>query len=145
VAQAVQEGASIAYGGKRPDGLDKGWYFEPTLLTDVKNTMTVAQEEVFGPVFAVITYDDVDDAIRIANDSQYGLTSAVFTNDDELAWKVARSMRAGSCTKNSTGGVLGQAFGGFKKSGIGREMGREGFDEWLQTKVVKINDAGNYL
>lgn len=145
VGQAVAEGASVAYGGKRPDGLDKGFYFEPTLLTDVKNSMTVAQEEVFGPVFAVITYDDIDDAIAIANDSPYGLTGAVFTNDDDLAWKVGRELQAGSVTKNSTGGVLGQAFGGYKKSGIGREMGQEGFAEWLQTKVVKINDTGNYL
>jgi acyl-CoA reductase-like NAD-dependent aldehyde dehydrogenase len=145
VAQAVEQGATIACGGSRPQHLDRGWYFEPTLLTDVKNSMTVAQEEVFGPVFTVITYDDIDDAIRIANDSNYGLTGAIFTNDSELALTVGTQLQVGSFTMNSTGGVLGQAFGGYKLSGIGREMGREGFEEWVQTKVMKINDSGNYL
>jgi acyl-CoA reductase-like NAD-dependent aldehyde dehydrogenase len=145
VAGAVQEGATIAYGGKRPDGLDRGWYFEPTLLTGVKNSMTVAQEEVFGPVFTVLTYDDIDDAVRIANDSKYGLTAAMFTHDDELARSVGERLRVGSFTVNSTGGVLGQPFGGFKMSGIGREMGLEGYQEWSQTKVLKISAEGNYL
>lgn len=145
VETAVREGATVAYGGKRPAGLDKGYFFEPTLLTGVRNEHTVAQEEVFGPVFTVITYEDMDDAIRIANDSQYGLTGAIFTNDSDLALKVGRRVRAGSFTMNSTGGVLGQPFGGYKRSGIGREMGLEGFHEWTQTKVLKINDAGNYL
>ncbi len=145
VAQAVAQGATIAHGGKRPEGLDRGWFYEPTLLTDVRNDMTVAQEEVFGPVFTVIPYDDVDDAIRIANDSPYGLTGAVFTDDTDLAWRVGRQLQVGSFTMNSTGGVLGQAFGGYKMSGLGREQGLEGFQEWLQTKVLKINDVGNYL
>lgn len=142
---AVKEGAQIAHGGKRPNGLDKGWFFEPTLLTEVKNDHTVAQEEVFGPVFTVITYDDIDDAVRIANDSMYGLTGAIFTNDNDLALKVGKRVRAGSFTTNSTGGVLGQPFGGYKRSGFGREMGFEGFHEWTQTKTLKINDEGNYL
>ena len=145
VAAALTEGATLAYGGKRPAGLDRGWYFEPTLLTDVKNSMTVAREEVFGPVFTVLAYDDIDDAVRIANDSQYGLTAAMFTNDTELAWRVGERLRVGSFTVNSTGGVLGQPFGGYKRSGIGREMGIEGFREWTQTKVMKVNSTGNYL
>jgi betaine-aldehyde dehydrogenase len=142
---ALKEGAEIAYGGKRPAGLDKGWFFEPTLLTNVRNEHTVAQEEVFGPVFTVISYDDIDDAIRIANDSQYGLAAAVYTNDNDLARSVARRVRAGSVTTNSSGGVLGQPFGGFKRSGFGREMGIEGFREWATTKVIKVNDEGNFL
>lgn len=145
VAGAVREGAKIASGGKRPSGLDRGWYFEPTLLTDVKNWMTVAQEEVFGPVFSVLTYEDIDDAVSIANDSKYGLTAAMFTKDFELARSVGERLRVGSFTVNSTGGVLGQPFGGFKMSGIGREMGLEGFQGWSQTKVLKISDEGNYL
>jgi acyl-CoA reductase-like NAD-dependent aldehyde dehydrogenase len=145
VASALREGATLACGGKRPAGLDRGWYFEPTLLTDVKNTMAVAQEEVFGPVFTVLTYDDIDDAVRIANDSSYGLTGAIFTHDANLARRVGRRLRVGSFTMNSTGGVLGQPFGGYKRSGIGREMGLEGFGEWTQTKVLKVNDTGNYL
>jgi acyl-CoA reductase-like NAD-dependent aldehyde dehydrogenase len=145
VAGAVRDGATIACGGKRPEGLDRGWYYEPTLLTGVHNSMEVAQEEVFGPVFTVLTYDDIDDAVRIANDSKYGLTAAMFTNDSELARSVGRRMRVGSFTVNSTGGVLGQPFGGFKLSGIGREMGLEGYLEWSQTKSMKISSEGNYL
>ena len=145
VASALREGATLACGGGRPAGLDCGWYFEPTLLTDVKNSMSVAREEVFGPVFTVLTYDDMDDAVAVANDSPYGLTAAMFTHDTSLARSVGRRLRVGSFTVNSTGGVLGQPFGGYKRSGIGREMGLEGFREWTQTKVLKVNDTGNYL
>lgn len=145
VAGAIRDGATVACGGKRPDGLDRGWYYEPTLLTGVKNSMEIAQEEVFGPVFTVLTYDDIDDAVRIANDSKFGLTAAMFTNDRELARSVGMRIRAGSFTVNSTGGVLGQPFGGYKLSGIGREMGLEGYLEWSQTKSMKISSEGNYL
>ena len=93
----------------------------------------------------MLTYDDIDDAVRIANDSAYGLTGAIFTHDVDLARRVGRRLRVGSFTMNSTGGVLGQPFGGYKRSGIGREMGLEGYREWTQTKVLKVNDAGNYL
>ena len=145
VAGAVAEGATIACGGKRPAGLDRGWYFEPTLVTGVHNSMTIAQEEVFGPVFTVLTYDDIDDAVRIANDSKYGLTAAMFTHDNDLARGVGHRLRVGSFTVNSTGGVLGQPFGGYKMSGIGREMGLEGYHEWSETKVLKLSAEGNYL
>jgi betaine-aldehyde dehydrogenase len=145
VASAVRAGATIACGGRRPADLDRGWYFEPTLLVDVDNSMTVAQEEVFGPIFTLLTYDTIDEAIAIANDSPYGLTAAMFTNDAELALRVGRELNVGSFTVNSTGGVLGQPFGGYKRSGTGREMGREGFLEWTQTKVLKTQAAGNYL
>jgi betaine-aldehyde dehydrogenase len=145
VADAVDAGATVAYGGKRPEGLDRGWYFEPTLITDVDNSMEIAQEEVFGPVFTVIAYDDLDDAVRIANDSQFGLTAAMFTRNAVLARSVGERLAVGSFTVNSTGGVLGQPFGGYKLSGIGREMGLEGLLEWTQTKVLKINTEGSYL
>ncbi|WP_051098283.1 aldehyde dehydrogenase family protein [Sporichthya polymorpha] len=145
VAEAVAEGATVVAGGKRPAHLDRGWYYEPTLLVDVDNGMQIAQEEVFGPVFTVLTYDDMDDAVKIANDSPYGLTGAIFTHDAELARNVGRRVRAGSFTRNSTGGVLGQPFGGYKRSGLGREMGLEGYLEWTQTKVMKIDTTANYL
>jgi acyl-CoA reductase-like NAD-dependent aldehyde dehydrogenase len=145
VATAVSEGATLAAGGSRPAHLAKGWYFEPTLLTNVHNDMTVAREEVFGPVFSVLPYQDLDEAVRIANDSDYGLTAAMFTHDADVARRVGRQLRVGSFTMNSTGGVLGQPFGGFKRSGLGREMGLEGFLEWSQTKVMKVNDTGSYL
>jgi betaine-aldehyde dehydrogenase len=87
----------------------------------------------------------MDDAVKIANDSPYGLTGAIFTNDADVARNVGRRVRAGSFTMNSTGGVLGQPFGGYKRSGLGREMGLEGYLEWTQTKVLKVNTTGNYL
>jgi aldehyde dehydrogenase (NAD+) len=145
VADAVKAGATVAYGGKRPAGLDRGWYFEPTLITDVDNSMAIAQEEVFGPVFTVMPYHDIEDAVRIANDSKYGLTAAMFTRNAGLARSVGERLAVGSFTVNSTGGVLGQPFGGYKLSGIGREMGLEGLLEWTQTKVLKINAEGSYL
>jgi aldehyde dehydrogenase (NAD+) len=145
VARAVEQGATVAAGGRRPPHLDRGWFYEPTLLTGVHNGMAVAQEEIFGPVFTVLPYDDLDEAVRIANDSPYGLTGAIFTTDAELARRVGRRMRVGTFTMNSTGGVLGQPFGGYKRSGLGREMGLEGYLEWTQVKVLKINDTGNYL
>lgn len=145
VAGAVDAGATIACGGQRPAGLDRGFYFEPTLITDVDNSMAIAQEEVFGPVFTVMTYDDIDHAVGIANDSKYGLTAAMFTHDAGLARHVGERLAVGSFTVNSTGGVLGQPFGGYKLSGIGREMGLEGLLEWTQTKVLKINTEGSYL
>src|SRR6202035_4927047 len=97
IARAVDQGATIAYGGKPPAGRDKGFFLEPTLLTNVTNDMEVAQNEIFGPVFAVIPYDDLDDAVRIANDSKYGLASSVYTSSDELAWDVAKRVRVGAC------------------------------------------------
>jgi len=145
VAEAVAQGATLAAGGQRPAHLDCGWYYEPTLLTHVRNDMTVAQQEVFGPVFTMLPYDDIDEAVAIANDSPFGLTGAIFTRDADLARNVGRRVRAGSFTMNSTGGVLGQPFGGYKRSGLGREMGLEGYLEWTQLKVLKINTTGNYL
>jgi acyl-CoA reductase-like NAD-dependent aldehyde dehydrogenase len=145
VAGAVKEGATVAYGGKRPSGLDRGFFYEPTLLVGVENSMAVAQDEVFGPVFTVLTYEDIDDAVRIANDSPFGLTGAIFTHDSELALSVGKRLRVGSFTMNTVGGVPGQAFGGYKMSGIGREMGREGYLEWTQTKAIKLDSSINYL
>jgi betaine-aldehyde dehydrogenase len=138
VARAVADGATVAHGGRRPSGLDRGWFYEPTLLTGVTNDMAVARDEVFGPVFTVIRYDDIDDAVRIANDSPYGLSGAIFTNDGDLALGVARRIRAGSFTTNTVGGAPGHPFGGYKQSGIGREMGPEGYLEWLQTKSISL-------
>ena len=145
VQSATQEGASVACGGKRPAHMEKGWFFEPTLLVDVRNDMEVARDEVFGPVFTVLPYDDLDQAVGMANDTRYGLTGAIFTHNSEIARSVGRRLRVGSFTMNSSGGVLGQPFGGDKQSGLGREMGREGFLEWMQTKSMKLDDTANYL
>ncbi len=136
VRSAVDEGATVVCGGKRPDGFDVGHFYEPTLITDVTNDMTVAREEIFGPVLVVIAHDGDDDAIRIANDSIYGLSGHVFCDDEARAVDVARRIRTGTMSIN--GGVWygpDVPFGGFKQSGIGREMGLAGFEEHLEVKA----------
>jgi aldehyde dehydrogenase (NAD+) len=137
IEKGVAEGATLAVGGGRPKELDKGWFVEPTLFTDVDNASTIAQEEIFGPVLAVIAYDDEDDAIRIANDSQYGLVGMVYSGSLERSLAVARRIRAGAMSVN--GGDFYQAdmpYGGYKYSGVGRQNGIAGFDQYLETKAL---------
>ncbi|GAB5902887.1 aldehyde dehydrogenase [Mycobacteroides chelonae] len=134
---AVAEGGSFACGGGRPEGRDRGFFIEPTVVTGVTNDARVAREEIFGPVLVVIAHDGDDDAVRIANDSPYGLSGTVFSGDDERAARVASRLRVG--TVNVNGGVWYSAdapFGGYKQSGNGREMGVAGFEEYLETKVI---------
>jgi aldehyde dehydrogenase (NAD+) len=138
IAKGVEEGATLALGGGRPAHLPKGWFVEPTLFTDVDNSMAIAQEEIFGPVLVTIPYDDDDDAVRIANDSVYGLSGGVFSGSLERAISVAERIRTGSFAVNG-GMPIGQAdmpFGGYKHSGIGRQNGLAGFDQYLETKSV---------
>ncbi|MET1050061.1 MAG: aldehyde dehydrogenase family protein [Acidimicrobiales bacterium] len=135
IRTAQDEGATLVTGGKRPAHLDKGWFVEPTLLVDVDPDSTIAQQEVFGPVLAVIPFDDDDDAVHIANNSIYGLSGAVNSGDIERAKAVGRRIRSGTMSIN--GGVYYGAdvpFGGYRQSGLGREMGIEGFEEYLETK-----------
>ncbi|EHB58814.1 Betaine-aldehyde dehydrogenase [Mycolicibacterium rhodesiae JS60] len=132
------EGAKIAFGGGRPAHLDRGWFVEPTLLTDVDNSMQVAREEIFGPVAVVIPYDDVDDAVRIANDSPFGLAGGVLTQDHARGVAVAQRIRAGAIGVNSLGYGLAFPFGGYKQSGIGREHGPESLHELLEVKTIGL-------
>jgi aldehyde dehydrogenase (NAD+) len=135
VQSAIDDGARIVCGGARPDHLEKGFYYDPTLIGGVDNAVRVAQEEIFGPVLVAIPYVDDDEAIAIANDSIYGLSGAVF-GDEERALRVAKGIRTGTMSIN--GGVWYGAdvpFGGYKQSGIGREMGLAGFEEHLETKA----------
>jgi aldehyde dehydrogenase (NAD+) len=133
IAAGQAEGARALVGGGVPAHLDTGWYVEPTLFVDVDNRMTIAQEEIFGPVLVVIPYDDDDDAVRIANDSIYGLSGGVVGADVERATRVARRIRTGTMTVNGAGGYLcDMPFGGYKQSGIGRQWGHEGFDELME-------------
>jgi len=135
----VKEGARLVVGGNRPANLPTGFYVEPTLFADVDNSMTIAREEIFGPVLVVIPFDDDDDAVRIANDSEYGLGGGVFAGSVERALRVAHRMRAGTVSVN--GGVWYGAeapFGGYKASGIGRQNGIEGFEQYLETKSVGL-------
>lgn len=136
VRAAVDAGARVVCGGGRPDGLEGGNFYALTLLADVTNDMAVAQEEVFGPVIVAIAHDGDDDAVAIANDSDYGLSGAVFAGSDEHAIAVARRIRTGTMSIN--GGVWygpDVPFGGYKQSGIGREMGLAGFEEHLESKA----------
>jgi aldehyde dehydrogenase (NAD+) len=137
IAKGQEEGARLVFGGGRPSHLPKGYYVEPTLFADVDNSMTIAQEEIFGPVLAVIPFDDEEDAIRIANDSGYGLSGGVFSGSEERGTAVARRIRTGSIGVN--GGLWYGAdspYGGYKASGIGRQNGIEGFEQYLETKAV---------
>ncbi|MBS0378180.1 MAG: aldehyde dehydrogenase family protein [Proteobacteria bacterium] len=133
-----REGARLVCGGGRPRHLKRGYYVEPTLFADVTNDMRIAQEEIFGPVLVVIPYEDDDDAVRIANDSIYGLSGAVF-GSSERALQVARRIRSGTMNVNGANFFAPDSpFGGYKQSGIGREMGVAGLEEYLQTKTVAV-------
>jgi aldehyde dehydrogenase (NAD+) len=137
ISAGLEEGARLVLGGKAPEHLPKGFYVEPTLFVDVDNRMTIAQEEIFGPVLVVIAFDDDDDAVRIANDSTYGLAGMVFSRSTERAMAVARRIRTGSLGIN--GGVAygpDLPFGGYKASGIGRQNGVWGFDQYLEVKAL---------
>jgi acyl-CoA reductase-like NAD-dependent aldehyde dehydrogenase len=142
VAGAIAAGAKVVAGGRRPPHLTRGWYYEPTLLRDVHNDMEVAQEEVFGPVTAVIRYRDIDDAVRLANDSKYGLAASVYCADDALALAIARRLRSGGVALNLAGISLTEPFGGVKQSGWGRECGSEGIFEFTDVKQVLL--SGSY-
>jgi aldehyde dehydrogenase (NAD+) len=139
VRKGVEEGAKLATGGKVPDHLPNGWFVEPTLLTNAGNDMTVAQEEIFGPVVVMIPYDDEEDAIRIANDSDYGLSGAVFTSDPAHGFEVARRIRSGTYSVNTFAADFNSPFGGYKSSGIGREHGVAGFEGYLLTKTISVD------
>jgi aldehyde dehydrogenase (NAD+) len=139
IEKGNEEGAKLAVGGGRPADLPKGWFVEPTLFVDVDNKMTIAQEEIFGPVLSVIPYEDEADAVRIANDSDYGLSGSVWTNDVDRGVDIARQVRTGTYGVNSLGTIdLRQPFGGFKASGIGRELGPEGLSAYLETKTIVL-------
>ncbi|MFF3228524.1 aldehyde dehydrogenase [Nocardia suismassiliense] len=134
---ARSEGGRIVVGGGRPADRERGFFIEPTLIADVPNSATVAQEEIFGPVLVVIPYDGDDDAIRLANDSPYGLSGSVWGTDPDRIRHVTNGVRTGTLSVN--GGVWYSAdapFGGYKQSGIGREMGIAGFEEYLETKLI---------
>ncbi|HEV2758457.1 MAG TPA: aldehyde dehydrogenase family protein [Acidimicrobiales bacterium] len=135
----VDEGATLVAGGvKQPGGLDRGWFVSPTVFAGVDRRMTVAREEVFGPVLAVLPYDGEDDAVRLANDTIYGLSAGVFSADRERALRVARRLRAGLVDVNGGGFNLLAPFGGFKQSGYGRELGRHGLEAYLETKSLQL-------
>ncbi len=138
IAKGREEGATVVVGGGRPSGFDKGWYVEPTLFADVDNSMTIAQEEIFGPVLSLIPYDSDDDAVAIANDSDYGLSGSVYTADVPRGIDIARRVRTGTYAVNNIGMDFGAPFGGFKASGVGRELGPEGLEAYLEDKSILL-------
>ena len=138
IEKGQEEGAVLYHGGTgKPEGLDTGYFVKPTIFTNVDNSMTIAQEEIFGPVMSVITYEDLEDAIRIANDTIYGLAGYVVGKDKEKLQHVARSIEAGTIIINDCGGPNTLPFGGYKQSGIGREWGDYGLEEFLEVKSIK--------
>ncbi len=137
IKKGIEEGATLVCGGaERPEGLEKGYFVRPTVFANVNNKMTIAQEEIFGPVLSIIPYEDEDDAVRIANDTIYGLAGGVWSGDAERAKRVARRLRTGQVEIN--GGKFNPLvpFGGYKQSGNGRELGKYGLEEFLEVKAM---------
>jgi aldehyde dehydrogenase (NAD+) len=139
IERGKKEGARVLVGGGAPAQLQRGYFVEPTLFADVDPDSTIAQEEIFGPVLAVIPYEDDDDAVRIANNSIYGLSGAINSGSDDRALAVARRIRAGTLAVNGAMWFCADTpFGGYRQSGLGRENGLIGFEEYLETKVIAL-------
>ncbi len=137
IQKGIDEGAKLVAGGTgKPDGLDKGYFVKPTVFADVNNDMEVARTEIFGPVLSVIPFETEEDAIKIANDTTYGLTNYIQTQDSQKVQRVARKLRSGMVDVNGAGIAVDAPFGGFKHSGIGREAGEHGLEEFLEVKAV---------
>ena len=138
INKGIDEGARLIMGGtEQPEGLPRGHYVQPTIFSGVTNDMTIAQEEIFGPVLSIIPYDTEEEAIAIANDSLYGLSGGVWAGTPEKAFEVARKIRTGQVEVNGGGFNIFAPFGGYKQSGIGRELGKYGFEEFLEVKAIQ--------
>ena len=139
IQAGIDEGATLVTGGTgKPDGLDAGYYVKPTVFADVSNSMTIAREEIFGPVLSIIGYVDLDDAVTIANDTEYGLAGGVWGTDGDKALAVAKRLRTGQVDMNGAFLNTDAPFGGYKKSGNGRELGRFGLAEFVESKSINL-------
>ena len=137
IKKGIKEGATLSAGGpNRPEGLDKGYFVRPTVFSDVNNEMTIAKEEIFGPVVSIISFSSEEEAIKISNDTSYGLTNYIQTEDKVKAQRVARQLRSGMVEINGTDFADGSPFGGYKQSGSGREGGIWGLEEYLEVKSI---------
>ena len=141
IQTGLDEGARLVTGGQTPAELEPGYFIQPTLLADVSNDMRVAREEIFGPVVCAIPYDDIDDAIRIANDSDMGLSGSVWTSDVEAGLEIGRRIHAGNFSINGFTMDVAAPFGGYKRSGRGRELGEEGLHDYLEFKTINLPSA----
>jgi aldehyde dehydrogenase (NAD+) len=138
IEKGIAEGAKVVTGGPgRPAGISKGYFVRPTVFSNVNNNMTIAREEIFGPVLAILPYDSEEEAIRVANDTPYGLAGYVQSGDIKHARAVASRIRAGNVHINGASGGFDVPFGGFKQSGNGREWGAHGFTDFLEIKAVE--------
>ena len=139
IQKGIDEGAKLLTGGTgKPEGLEQGYYVKPTVFSEVRNDMTIAQEEIFGPVLSIIAYDTEEDAVGIANDSPYGLSGGVWSADADRAKAVANRIRTGQIEVNGGAFNPSAPFGGYKQSGYGREYGEQGFEEFLETKAMQL-------
>jgi aldehyde dehydrogenase (NAD+) len=142
IAKGIAEGAKVVIGGSgRPDGLSKGYFVKPTIFSNVRNDMTIAREEIFGPVLCILPYDSEEQAVQIANDTPYGLAAYVWSKDNLHARRIGAQIRAGQVTLNGASGNMNTPFGGFKMSGNGREWGEFGLRDFLEVKAVIGVDA----
>jgi aldehyde dehydrogenase (NAD+) len=142
IAKGIAEGAKVVIGGSgRPDGLTKGYFVKPTIFSNVRNDMTIAREEIFGPVLCILPYDNEEQAVQIANDTPYGLAAYVWSKDNLHARRIGGRIRAGQVTLNGASGSMNTPFGGFKMSGNGREWGEFGLRDYLEVKAVIGVDA----
>jgi acyl-CoA reductase-like NAD-dependent aldehyde dehydrogenase len=141
IEQGISEGAQLVLGGTGNGGFGKGYFVEPTVFAHVTPDMTIAQQEIFGPVVSILPYDDIDDAVRIANDTPYGLSGSVYSSDVERAYALACRIQAGHIGINGIELAANVPFGGYKLSGVGREGGREGLEAYLETKAVFMPTA----
>jgi aldehyde dehydrogenase (NAD+) len=143
IKKGIEEGAELVAGGPdRPAGLTKGYFVKPTVFANVRNDMTIAREEIFGPVLSIIPYDSEEEAVRIANDTPYGLSGYVQSGSPERAHRVAKKLRSGNVHVNGAQPDFSGAFGGYKQSGNGREWGEAGLQEFLELKAVFGYAAG---
>jgi len=139
IRAGVEEGAKLVAGGEEPpEGAERGYFVQPTIFSEVTPEMTIAQEEIFGPVLVIMPYDDEDEAVRIANDTIYGLAGGVWSGDEGRARRVARRIRTGQVEINGAAFNPMAPFGGYKQSGHGRELGRFGLEEFLETKAIQL-------
>jgi aldehyde dehydrogenase (NAD+) len=137
IRNGIAEGAELRFGGEgRPEGLEAGFFVKPTVFVNVNNDMTIAREEIFGPVLSVITYENDEDAIRIANDTEYGLHAFVSGTDVQRARRVASQLQAGRVAINGMLDDQQAPFGGFKHSGLGREFGTYGIEAFLEPRAI---------